>query len=129
MRRGLALDEGLGGGNAGVDLAGGIKRGDARGIELEGFALLRRPLRDGFFQLRVNAGRLFGAPLRDQDVAEAGENGHGLRRIVGDAERALHVERRARQLLGVGIAALIDQDAGKADNEFRCRRRIFALGL
>jgi hypothetical protein len=117
----------LGGGNPGVDLAGCVECNDARAVELERLALLRRPLRDGLVELRINDGSAL--VLRcDEDVAELREECQGsLGRIVTDAERALHIERRARKPLGFPVTALLDQDAGEPDDEFRASRDCICL--
>ena len=50
-------------------------------------------------------------------------------RIVGDADGAVDLERDARQLLGLGVTALLDQDVGQPHDEARGRRVVLALVL
>ena len=72
--RGFTLDQFLSRGDAGVDLAGGVERDDARAVEIEHFTLLRRPLRDGLVELRIDDSGVFGFAFRDQDIAELRQN-------------------------------------------------------
>ena len=50
----------------------------------------------GLVELRIDDSGVFGFAFRDQDIAELRKNARGLRRVVSDAERALHIECRAR---------------------------------
>ena len=50
-------------------------------------------------------------------------------RVIGDADRALHIDGRPRQLFGFLVTALLDQNAGKPDDEFWGLRGVFSLRL
>ena len=114
--RGLLLDERGRRGDAGLDLAGGIERGDARAVQLVDCALLRRPLCHRLVELRIDFTGFFHLALEHQHVAEAGENRRAQRRLVGNTDGALDIERGAAESLGLLVAALFDQNPGKPDN-------------
>src|SRR5262249_4654317 len=123
------LAERRGGGDSGVDLPGCVERRDARAVQLEYFALLRRPLCHGLIELSVIFACLLHLPLQYENVAEARKNRGAQWRFIGNADRALHLKRRTAKLLGFLVAPLLDQDPGQPDDEIRGRRRVFALQL
>ncbi len=50
-----------------------------------------------------------------------------FRRVVGDAQRALGVESRPRERLGLAVTAFFDDDAGESDDEAGRRRTVATL--
>ncbi len=125
----FALEQRLRRGEARLDLTARIKGIDARAVELEHLAALRLPLRNGLVELGINRGRLLRLALQVENAAELRKDLRAGLGVVADAERALHVERRADQLLRLSVAALLHQDGGEADDETGRQRIVFAPAL
>ncbi len=76
----LAFEQRLGGCKTGFDLPGGVKRTDARAVEIEHLTPPRFPFGNPLVEFRVNRGRFFCLALQDQHAAERQlEIGSGMR--------------------------------------------------
>ena len=69
----LPLDQLLGGGDSGVDLARCIERQDTRRIQFERLPALRLPFGDGRIDLVEDRIGLFVLVLQSQDAGEVGQ--------------------------------------------------------
>ena len=125
----MAFDQFLGCCNPSLDLTGRIEGDDTRAIEFDCLAPRRRPPCDRPVQFRIDNGGFLGLALQDEDVAELREDAGALGRLIADAERALHIERRASKLFGFLVTALLHQNTSEPDNKRRGHRIVLALLL
>ena len=70
----------------------------------------RFPFRDRLVELGIDRRGFLRLALEVQHRAELRQDLRAELGVVADADRALNVERRADQLFGVGVAALLDQN-------------------
>ena len=123
----LAFEQGRG--DAFLDPAGSLERMNARSVELQNLSALRLPVGDRLVELGKDLRRLLAPVPKTQDAAEAGEQGCRRLGFADDADLVVDLDGDAGEAFGFLVAALLDQDAGKAHDVFGGQRMVLALFL